>query len=351
MASSPAKPGQLGGALDEAFRQEGAAIPTVPGGQGENRKPAKRLAEPEFAIQEPQTDRKDHPMFREDLLAGKRILVTGGGTGLGRAMAERFVELGAEVHICGRRRSTLEETAETLRTSTGGSVTTHTCDIRDAEAVAAMIETIWQAGPLDGLVNNAAGNFVARTEDLSPRAFDAIANTVLHGTFYCTNACGRRWISEGLRGSILNILVTWVWTGSPYVVPSTMSKAGVAAMTKSLAVEWGPYGIRVNSIAPGPFPTAGASERLRPKPELVPDYGATVPMGRTGNPAELANLAAFLMADEVAYLTGQNIAIDGGQMYVGGGTFSDLASLTNRDWAEIRELARAADAKDKAERA
>ena len=290
-------------------------------------------------------------MFRNDLLAGKRILVTGGGTGLGRAMAERFVELGAEIYICGRRPGMLEETAAAIRTATGGSVTTLPCDIRDAEAVEAMIGTIWQAGPLDGLVNNAAGNFVARTEDLSSRAFDAIANTVLHGTFYCTNACGKRWIAEGRAASILNILVTWVWTGSPYVVPSAVSKAGVAVMTKSLAVEWGPYGIRVNAIAPGPFPTEGSSERLRPKPELVPDYQSSVPLGRTGEPAELANFAAFLLADEVAYLTGQIIAIDGGQMHVGGGTFSDLAALTDEDWAEIRELSRAADAKAKAERA
>ena len=290
-------------------------------------------------------------MFRSDLLAGKRILVTGGGTGLGRAMAERFVELGAEIYICGRRPGMLDEAAKAMRTATDGAVTTLPCDVRDAEAVEAMIDTIWQAGPLDGLVNNAAGNFAARTQDLSPRAFDAIANTVLHGTFYCTNACGKRWIAEGRPASILNILVTWIWTGSPYVVPSTMSKAGVAAMTKSLAVEWGPYGIRVNSIAPGPFPTAGASERLRPKPELVPDYESNVPLGRTGNPAELANFAAFLMADEVAYLTGQNIAIDGAQMYVGGGTFSNLAGLTDEDWAEIRELARAADTKAKSERA
>lgn len=290
-------------------------------------------------------------MFRDDLLKGKRILVTGGGTGLGRAMAERCLELGAVVHICGRRVAVLEQAAASMRQAARGSVTPHRCDIRDAAAVDDMIGAIWRSGPLDGLVNNAAGNFVARTEDLSSRAFDAIANTVLHGTFYCTNACGKRWIAEGRAASILNILVTWVWTGSPYVVPSAVSKAGVAVMTKSLAVEWGPYGIRVNAIAPGPFPTEGSSERLRPKPELVPDYQSSVPLGRTGEPAELANFAAFLLADEVAYLTGQIIAIDGGQMHVGGGTFSDLAALTDEDWAEIRELSRAADAKAKAERA
>lgn len=290
-------------------------------------------------------------MFRNDLLLGKRILVTGGGTGLGRDLGKRFLELGAELHICGRRPSILENTSETMRSETGGSVVTHTCDIRDSGAVELMIETIWKDGPLDGLVNNAAGNFLARTQDLSPRAFDAVANTVLHGTFYCTNACGKRWIANGYKGNILNILVTWVWTGSPYVVPSVMSKAGVAAMTKSLAVEWGPYGIRINSIAPGPFPTEGAAQRLRPNPELQPNYEQTVPMGRTGNPEELSNFAAFLMADEVAYLTGQNIAIDGGQMFVGGGGFSSLNNLSDQDWVAIRKLAQAADSKAKTERA
>ena len=289
-------------------------------------------------------------MFRDDLLKGKRVLVTGGGTGLGRAMAERCLELGAAVHICGRRAAVLEQAAASMREAAGGSVTPHRCDIRDAAAVDDMIGAIWRSGPLDGLVNNAAGNFLARTQDLSPRAFDAIATTVLHGTFYCTNACGRRWIAEGRTASVVSIVVTWVWTGSPYVVPSAMSKAGVVAMTRSLAVEWGPHGIRLNAIAPGAFPTEGARARLRPKPELIPDYAATVPLGRAGEHAELANLAAFLLADEVAYLTGQVIAIDGGQMDAGHGTFSRLAGLGDDDWAEIRKLARASDAHDKAAR-
>ena len=197
-------------------------------------------------------------MFSPDLFAGKRILVTGGGTVLGRAMGERFLELGAEVIICGRRGTILEQSAEAMMAAHGGTVIPHTVDIRDAEAVEAMADEIWEHGPLHGLVNNAAGNFIARTKDLSANGFDAIANTVLHGTFYVTNACGKRWIAGGDPGSVISIVATWVWTGSPFVIPSAMSKAGIAAMTKSLAVEWGPHGIRINAIAPGPFPTEGA---------------------------------------------------------------------------------------------
>ncbi len=177
-------------------------------------------------------------MFQPDLLKGKRILVTGGGTGLGRAMADRFLELGAELFICGRRKSVLEQTADELMAARGGAVSTWPVDIRIAEAVDEMVGEIWQGGPLHGLVNNAAGNFISRTEDLSPRGFDAIANIVLHGTFYVTHACGRRWLTGGHPASVISIVVTWVWTGSAYTVPSSMSKAGVASMTQSLAVEW-----------------------------------------------------------------------------------------------------------------
>src|SRR6266705_3316916 len=223
-------------------------------------------------------------MVRKDLLKGKRILVTGGGTGLGREMAAKYLELGAELHICGRRREPLEKTAAELTAKHGGSVKCHTADIRDPAAVDAMAQAIWDdGGPLTGLLNNAAGNFISRTEDLSPRGFDAIANTVLHGTFYVTHAVGKRWIAGGHKGSVVSIVVTWVWTGSPFVVPSAMSKAGVHVMTQSLAVEWGRYGIRVNAIAPGIFPTEGAWTRLNPLQEGDDGrYNARNPLGRVG---------------------------------------------------------------------
>src|SRR5688572_15634561 len=201
-------------------------------------------------------------MFKDGLFAGKRILVTGGGTGLGKEIASKYVALGAEVWIAGRRGGVLDATAKEL----GGTLRTHVVDIRDAQAVDAMVQRIWdEAGPLSGLVNNAAGNFISPTKDLSPNGFNAIANIVFHGTFYVTQAVGRRWIAGGHKGSVISILVTWVHTGSPYVVPSAMSKAGLHVMTKSLAVEWGKYGIRLNGIAPGPFPTEGAEKRLRPR--------------------------------------------------------------------------------------
>ncbi len=287
-------------------------------------------------------------MFQSDLLKGKRILVTGGGTGLGRAMADRFLELGAELFICGRRKSVLEQTADELMSARGGAVSTWPVDIRVAEAVDEMVGEIWQGGPLDGLVNNAAGNFISRTEDLSPRGFDAIANIVLHGTFYVTHACGRRWLAEGLPGSVISIVVTWVWTGSAYTVPSAMSKAGVAAMTQSLAVEWGGRGIRVNAIAPGPFPTKGAWDRLMPTDKLSNDYTESVPMGRPGEHGELANLASFLMADQCRYINGAIIPIDGAQWLNGAGTFARLRELSDQDWTNIRDTIKSANAKDKA---
>src|SRR6476620_10410785 len=203
-------------------------------------------------------------MFKDGLLRGRRILVTGGGTGLGKGMAEKFLALGADIFICGRRKAVCDATAAELGGKYGGKVKSYGVDIRDAGAVDAMVEDIFQSGPLTDLVNNAAGNFISRTEDLSTRGFDAVANIVLHGTFYVTHAVGRRWIAGGHKGSIVSILVTWVHTGSPYVVPSAMSKAGLHVMTKSLAVEWGKFGIRLNAIAPGPFPTEGATKRLRP---------------------------------------------------------------------------------------
>ena len=291
-------------------------------------------------------------MFLNDLFKNKRFLVTGGGTGLGRIMMERFVELGADCVICGRRGSVLEETArEVMAKHPGRQVEWHTVDIRVATAVEEMVDRIWQNGPLDGLVNNAAGNFIAQTKDLSPRAFDAIANIVLHGTFYTTNACGKRWIAEGRKASVLSILTTWVWTGSPFVVPSAMSKAGVAVMTQSLAVEWGRYGIRLNAIAPGPFPTEGAWARLNPMGESdTGRYKARNPLGRVGRPSELANMAAFLMSEEVEYINGEVIAIDGAMGIMGNGTFASMLSYSEDDWRHIRKQIQATNATDRAKR-
>ncbi len=291
-------------------------------------------------------------MFKADLFKGKRFLVTGGGTGLGRMMMEKFVELGADCVICGRRGGVLEETAKQVMDKyPGRRVDFHAVDIRVASAVEEMIEQIWATGPLDGLVNNAAGNFISQTKDLSPRAFDAIANIVLHGTFYMTNACGKRWIAEQRKASVLSILTTWVWTGSPFVVPSAMSKAGVAVMTQSLAVEWARHGIRLNAIAPGPFPTEGAWARLNPTQESNDSrYNTRNPMGRVGRPSELANMAAFLMSDEVEYINGEVIAIDGAMGIMGNGTFSHMMSYSEQDWVRIREQIQSTNAADKAKR-
>jgi len=289
-------------------------------------------------------------MFKEGLLEGKRILITGGGTGLGKEIAAKYLELGAEVWIAGRRGGVLEQTAKELASKFGGIVRTHAVDIRDAQAVDAMVQRVWdEAGPLTGLVNNAAGNFVSPTKDLTPNGFNAIANIVFHGTFYVTHAVGRRWIAGGHKGSVVSILVTWVWTGSPYVVPSAMSKAGLHVMTKSLAVEWGRYGIRLNAIAPGAFPTEGASKRLRPEGSLE-DATGSIPMRRVGRMPELQNLATFLMADGCEWLTGETIAIDGGGYLANGASFSELDKLSDADWERMRALIKAQNDKDRAGR-
>ena len=289
-------------------------------------------------------------MFRKDLLQGKRILVTGGGTGLGKEIAARYLELGAELWICGRRGPLLDAAAKDLMSRHGGSVRTHAVDIRDAQAVDAMVQRIWdEAGPLSGLVNNAAGNFISPTKDLTPNGFNAIANIVFHGTFYVTHAVGKRWIAGGHKGSVISILVTWVWTGSPYVVPSAMSKAGLHVMTKSLAVEWGRYGIRLNAIAPGAFPTEGASKRLRPDGRFE-DANDRNPMRRIGQMPELQNLATFLMADGCEWLTGETIAIDGAGYLANGGSFTELDKLSDADWERMRALIKAQNDKDRAGR-
>lgn len=293
-------------------------------------------------------------MFRTDLLKGHKILVTGGGTGLGRSMAEGYAAHGAEVVIWGRRGPVLEEAAAEIMDKTGGRVTAMAVDIRNAGAIDEAMQAIFDEGPLTGLVNNAAGNFISRTEDLSANAFNAIASIVAHGTFNTTVAAGRRWIAGGHKGNILSIVTTWVWTGSPFTVPSAMSKAGVAAMTQSLAVEWGPKGIRANAIAPGPFPTKGAWERLMPEP-LAKKTGAgtgaaDIPLRRMGEHRELVNLAIFLMADECEYLTGEVIAIDGAQWLASGGNFHQLTKLDDSDWEMIAAAIRATNQKDRAQR-
>ena len=288
-------------------------------------------------------------MFKDNLLKNKRILITGGGTGLGKEMASHFAMHGAELYICGRRENVLSETANEISETYNTKVNYQTLDIRASKDVDDYIESIFEIGPLDGLVNNAAGNFISPTKDLSHKGFDAIANIVFHGTFYMTHSVGKRWIELGHKGSIVNILTTWIWTGSPYVVPSAMSKSGIHAMTQSLAAEWGKYGIKINGIAPGPFPTKGAWDRLNPGSN---DDGMTntVPLGRVGEMEELQNLATFLMADGCDYLTGQTIGLDGGQYLTGGGTFSQLDKLSDEDWENMRKLIREANNKDKADR-
>jgi NAD(P)-dependent dehydrogenase (short-subunit alcohol dehydrogenase family) len=287
-------------------------------------------------------------MFRGDLLRGKRILVTGGGSGLGREIAARYLQLGADLEICGRRRSVLDATAAELMARHGGRVRTHALDIRDADDVDAMVARIWNdGGPLDGLVNNAAGNFVSRTQDVSPRGFDAVAGIVLHGTYYVTHHVGRRWIAGGHKGSVISIVVTWVRTGAPFVVPSAMSKAGVDVMTKSLAIEWGRYGIRLNAIAPGIFPTEGANARLSPKAAWKDD-SVRNPMNRVGRMDELQNLAVFLMADGCEWLSGETIALDGAGHRQNGASFTELADLSDAQWREMREAIRQHDVRDKA---
>jgi NAD(P)-dependent dehydrogenase (short-subunit alcohol dehydrogenase family) len=288
-------------------------------------------------------------IFKADVLGGKSVLVTGGGSGLGREIATALVAAGAVVHICGRRATVLEEAAAAI----GGAIHWHACDIRDADQVDAMMDAIWAIGPLNGLVNNAAANFIAPTKDLSPRGFRAVTSTVMDGSFHITLAAGKRWIAEGIAGSVVSNLVTWVWSGSAFVVPSAMAKTALHAMTMSLAVEWGRYGIRLNATAPGPFPTESAWEKLNPIPDAISSATSadTVPLGRFGEIAELQNLIVFLLSDGCRYLTGQTIAIDGGQHLAGPGTFADLTGMTDVQWQTAREAIQASSARDKAQRA
>jgi NAD(P)-dependent dehydrogenase (short-subunit alcohol dehydrogenase family) len=263
-------------------------------------------------------------MFTSDLLKDKRILITGGGTGIGRALAERYLQLGAKVFICGRRAEVVQKTAEELLAGTGGAIAGFACDVRDREAVEQLIEQLWTQGPLDVLVNNAAGNFLARTEDLSARAFDAILGIVLQGTINMTLACGRRWLAGKNSGVVLSIATTYADTGSAYVVPSAVAKAGVVALMRSLAVEWGGRGIRFVAIAPGAIRTEGAFSRLLPTPDLEKKLLDHNPLRRFGTLEEIANLGAFLISDQAGYINGEMVYMDGGEMLAGSSVFSLL---------------------------
>jgi len=274
-------------------------------------------------------------MFEKGLLAGKRILVTGGGSGLGAAMGHRFVELGAELIICGRRLELLEATAAKIRREPVGKVGVIGCDIRDGAAVDAMMEAIWREAPIDVLVNNAAATFIAQTEHLSPRAADAILAPTLHGTMYCTLAAGRRWIDGKHKGVVLSILSTSTITGRAFTVPSAMAKSAVLAMTKSLAVEWGPKGVRTVAIAPGAFPTPGASGQLRPEGRDE-SWAQRNPLGRAGEHGELADLASFLISDRAGYINGEMVVQDGGAHLRSSGA-EDLLQWTDAQWQKQRE--------------
>jgi NAD(P)-dependent dehydrogenase (short-subunit alcohol dehydrogenase family) len=273
-------------------------------------------------------------VFEPALLRNKKVLITGGGTGLGKSMGRRMAELGADLVICGRRLEVLRATAAEFKAELGAEVSTVRCDVRDPAAVEAMLDEIWRDRPLDALVNNAAGNFIAQTHKLSPRAVDAVLNIVLHGSAYCTIGCGRRWIEAKRGGNVVSIVAAYAWGGAPFVVPSAMAKAGVLAMTRSLALEWGSKGIRCNAIAPGLFPTKGAWERLFPGERGDAEALKAVPLGRFGEHIELANLACYMISDQAGYLNGETITLDGGKQWSGGQ--SKLHGWTDADWEKIR---------------
>ncbi len=284
-------------------------------------------------------------MLKEGSLSGKTIVVTGGGTGLGRSMSKYFLELGANVVISSRKLDVLEQTAHELGNETGGKILPIACDVRDYAAIEALKDkTIAEFGRIDGLLNNAAGNFISPTERLSHRAIDTVVDIVLKGTYYCTLAFGKHWIEKKQSATVLSIVTTYAWTGSAFVVPSAMAKAGVLAMTRSLAVEWAKYKIRFNAIAPGPFPTKGAWDRLFPIDafpehlrERFSDFG-NVPLKRVGEHQELANLAAFLLSDFSSFINGEVVTIDGGEWLNGAGEFNHLNAIPNEMWDMIQAM-------------
>jgi len=282
--------------------------------------------------------------LRDGALQGKTIVVTGGGTGLGRAMATYFLRLGAQVVIASRKQEVLEKAAEAMAAETGGQVLPVTCDVRDVDAVERLLATtLNRFDRVDALLNNAAGNFISPTERLSANAFSTIIDIVLKGTANCILTFGKHWIAQGQSASILNIITTYAFTGSAYVVPSAAAKGGVLALTRSLAVEWGKYAIRSNAIAPGPFPTQGAWERLLPG-DLAQqfDFKTRVPLKRVGNHQELANLAAFLLSDFAGYINGEVITIDGGEWLQGAGQFSGLEAIPANLWDSLEKMTRQA---------
>lgn len=274
-------------------------------------------------------------MFQKDLLKDKVILVTGGGTGLGLSMAKGFANLGANIAICGRRGDVLEKACAEIEAL---GVKTHfeTCDVRKPDEVEKVVESTFNKfGKVSGLVNNAAGNFICPTEYLSANAFDAVVRIVLHGSFHFTQAVGKRWMQQGCGGRVLSICTTYAWTGSAFVIPSACAKAGVLAMTRSLAVEWGKFKIRLNAVAPGPFPTEQAWANLMPE-GFEEKMTARNPMGRVGNHSELSNLATYLMSDQADYINGECITIDGGEWLQGAGEFNGLLDLTPEDWINMK---------------
>ncbi len=276
-------------------------------------------------------------MFTDNLLKGKRFLITGGGTGIGRALAERFLQLGASGYICGRRAEVVQKTAAELADSTGGVIEGFACDVRYDEDVEKLIEQIWSAGALDILVNNAAGNFLAKTETLSSHAFDAVIGIVLKGTINMTMACGKRWLGEKHSGMVLSIATTYADTGSAYVVPSAVAKAGVVALTRSLAVEWGDRGIRFAAIAPGAIRTEGAFSRLLPVPAMEKALLDHNPLHRLGTLEEISNLAAFLVSDQAGYINGDMVYMDGGEMLAGASAFSLLGrKVPDAAWGMLK---------------
>ena len=284
----------------------------------------------------------NQPMLRDQALQGKTYVVTGGGTGLGKSMSTYLLELGANVVITSRKLDVLKETAHELEEQTGGKVLPLACDVREYEQVEAMLkESITTFGKVDGLLNNAAGNFISPTERLSANAFSAVIDIVLKGTVNCTLAFGKHWIKEKQVASILNIVTTYAFTGSGYVVPSACAKGGVLAMTRSLAAEWGKYQIRTNAIAPGPFPTKGAWDRLLPG-DLAEkfDFKNRVPLKRVGEHQELANLAAYLLSDFSGYINGEVITIDGGEWLQGAGQLNGLEMIPEEMWDQLEQMIR-----------